>query len=67
MCPQGFTSDHLEVLYDLDIEARDLATSLGMRFVRAGSLNDHPLLIEALADLIQHHAVEPPADAVAAR
>lgn len=66
VCTVGFIADHLEVLYDLDIEAKGLAGSLGLRFVRAGSLNDHPLLIEALADLVQHHAVEPPADAVAA-
>ena len=59
VCSVGFITDHLEVLYDLDIEARDLAGRLGMRFVRAASLNDHPLMIEALADLVQHRAAEP--------
>jgi ferrochelatase len=63
-CSVGFVADHLEVLYDLDIEARRLAEQRGMQFVRAGSLNDHPLMIEALADLVQHHAVEPPVDIV---
>jgi ferrochelatase len=58
-CSVGFVADHLEVLYDLDVEARALAEGLGMRFVRAGSLNDHPLLIDALADLVQHRAAEP--------
>jgi len=59
VCSVGFITDHLEVLYDLDIEARNLAEGLGMRFVRAASLNDHPLMIEALADLVAHHATEP--------
>ncbi len=59
VCSVGFITDHLEVLYDLDIEARALAGRLGMRFVRASSLNDHPLMIEALVDLVQHHATEP--------
>ena len=59
VCSVGFITDHLEVLYDLDVEAADLATRLGMRFVRAASLNDHPLMIEALADLVAHHAAEP--------
>jgi ferrochelatase len=66
VCSVGFVADHLEVLYDLDIEARALAAGLDMQFVRAASLNDHPLMIEALADLVRHHAVEPPVDIVAA-
>ncbi|MDR7512441.1 MAG: ferrochelatase [Armatimonadota bacterium] len=59
VCPVGFVADHLEVLYDLEIEARAQAGRLGMRFVRAASLNDHPLLIDALADVVLHQAVEP--------
>lgn len=65
-CPVGFVTDHLEVLYDLDIEIRRLCERLGMRFVRAGSLNEHPLMLDALSDLVQHHAVEPPAEIPAA-
>lgn len=56
-CSVGFITDHLEVLYDLDIEARRLADELGMRLIRTSSLNDHPLLIEALAELVQKAAV----------
>lgn len=52
VCPVGFVSDHLEVLYDIDIECGTLAASAGLRLVRAASLNDCPLLIEALADLV---------------
>jgi ferrochelatase len=66
MCSIGFVADHLEVLYDLDIEVRDLCASLGMRFVRSASLNDHPLMLDALADLVRHHAVAPPTEIPAA-
>ncbi|OFX28225.1 MAG: ferrochelatase [Armatimonadetes bacterium RBG_16_67_12] len=65
-CSVGFVTDHLEVLYDLDIEVRHLCERLGMRFVRAGSLNEHPLMLDALSDLVQHRAVEPPAEVPAA-
>lgn len=49
VCPQGFTSDHLEVLYDIDIEARGVAGECGLRLERTASLNDDPALIAALA------------------
>ena len=44
VCPAGFVSDHLEVLYDLDIEARTRADELGIAFARTPSLNDDPKL-----------------------
>ncbi len=47
--PTGFVCDHVEILYDVDIAFRELATSLGMRLERSASLNDDPLLIKALA------------------
>jgi ferrochelatase len=49
VCPAGFTSDHLEVLYDLDIEARAHAGKLGLAFARTASLNDDPRLCAAVA------------------
>lgn len=49
--PIGFVSDHIEVLYDLDILHSGQADELGMRPIRIQSLNDHPLLIEALASV----------------
>lgn len=49
--PVGFVADHLEVLYDIDIEARRVATGLGVRLERARSLNDDPTFIAALADV----------------
>lgn len=51
ICPIGFVADHLEVLYDVDIEYRRQATQLGMHLERTESLNAAPRLIDALADL----------------
>lgn len=50
-CAIGFVADHLEVLYDLDIEARQKCESLELSYRRAGSLNDDSLLSEAVADV----------------
>ena len=48
--PQGFTSDHLEVLYDLDIEAAGVAAEVGLAFARTDVVNDDPAVMGALAD-----------------
>jgi ferrochelatase len=53
VCPAGFTSDHLEVLYDVDIEARRVAEECGTRLVRTASLNDDPRLCAVLADVVR--------------
>jgi protoporphyrin/coproporphyrin ferrochelatase len=52
VAPVGFVSDHLEVLYDLDIEAKTIAKELDMRLERIESLNTEPLYMEALGDVI---------------
>ena len=52
VCAQGFTSDHLEVLYDLDIEAAVVAKELGLAFGRTRSLNADDIVMNALADLV---------------
>ncbi len=49
VCPAGFTSDHLEVRYDLDVEASSLARRLGLGFARTESVNDEPRVARALA------------------
>lgn len=49
--PVGFLCDHVEVLYDIDIAFQETAKNLGLKLIRAGSLNDSSLLIDALADL----------------
>ena len=51
VCAQGFTSDHLEVLYDLDIEAAKVAGDLGLAFGRTRSLNADEIVMSALAEL----------------
>lgn len=61
VCAVGFISDHLEVLYDLDIEMRHAAEELGVHFERTGMLNDHPLLAEALAGVVRRYAQGEPA------
>jgi len=52
VCAVGFVSDHLEVLYDLDVEARDLAGALGLAFARTISLDDDPAFLAVLADVV---------------
>ncbi|WP_010502765.1 ferrochelatase [Paenibacillus elgii] len=52
ICPIGFVSDHLEVLYDLDIEAQKTARELGLRLERTRSLNTDPLYMETLSDVV---------------
>jgi ferrochelatase len=54
-CPVGFVSDHLEVLYDVDIEAKGVADELGVAFVRTPSPNADPAFIAALADVVRDH------------
>jgi ferrochelatase len=49
VCPCGFVADHLEVLYDLDIEARARADAAGMAFARTTSMNADPTVLGALA------------------
>jgi len=51
--PIGFVSDHVEVLYDLDFEARGQAADLGLVFERTESLNTSPRFVDALADLVR--------------
>jgi ferrochelatase len=53
VCPVGFVSDHLEILWDIDIEAREKAAKLGLELDRIESLNDDPAFIRALASLVR--------------
>jgi len=52
VAPVGFVSDHLEVLYDLDIEAQAISKELDMRLMRIDSLNSDPLYMETLRDKV---------------
>ncbi|OJF16356.1 MAG: ferrochelatase, partial [Bacillaceae bacterium G1] len=51
-CPVGFVADHLEVLYDNDVECKEVTEELGAGYHRPPMPNDHPLFIEALADAV---------------
>jgi protoporphyrin/coproporphyrin ferrochelatase len=53
VCPVGFVSDHLEILWDLDVEACDRAADLGVELERIRSLNDDPRFVSALAELVR--------------
>ena len=54
--PAGFVCDHVEVLYDLDVEARATAAAMGLTLHRASAVNDHPEFIAALADVVRRCA-----------
>lgn len=56
--PIGFLSDHLEVLFDLDVEACQLAGKLQMRFRRAATVGVHPEFVEMLGQLVEERCVE---------
>jgi ferrochelatase len=53
VAPVGFVSDHLEILWDLDVEAREKADELGLELARMESLNDDPEFIRALAGVVR--------------
>lgn len=58
ICPVGFVSDHLEVLYDIDIEAKPLAAELGIQLVRVASPNDEPEFLRAVAAAVLEQAAK---------
>jgi ferrochelatase len=53
VCPIGFVADHLEILYDLDVEAKEWAGRHGVELRRTASFNDRPELIDALAEVVR--------------
>jgi protoporphyrin/coproporphyrin ferrochelatase len=55
VCPVGFVSDHLEVVWDLDTEARQAAAELGMAFARAATPGTDPRFAELVVELIREH------------
>jgi ferrochelatase len=52
VCPIGFVSDHLEVLYDIDVEVHAAAQKAGLAMVRTDSLNDDPAFCQLLAGVV---------------
>ena len=65
VAPIGFVSDHMEVIYDLDVEARALAAELGLGFARAGTAGTHPAFVAMVRELVQERLDPRPAAACA--
>ncbi len=63
VAPIGFVSDHMEVVYDLDVEARKVATEIGMHLVRAKTAGTHPAFVRMIRELIgeRMESLTPPA------
>jgi ferrochelatase len=53
IAPIGFLSDHMEVIYDLDVEVRALCDELGVKMVRAATVETHPAMIRMIAELAE--------------
>ena len=51
--PVGFISDHMEVLFDLDVEAKELAAELGMNLIRTKTAGSDPRLVQMIRDLVE--------------
>ncbi|WP_439952781.1 ferrochelatase [Actinomyces bowdenii] len=56
VAPIGFVSDHMEVLFDLDTEARETAEALGMPYARAATAGTHPAFVSSLVDVLAERA-----------
>jgi ferrochelatase len=52
LCPAGFLCDHVEVLYDLDVEAAATCREIGLPMARAAAVNDHPRFLDMMADVV---------------
>src|SRR5215813_5801166 len=53
VAPIGFVSDHMEVIYDLDVQAQELAIELGLNMKRASTVGTHPLFVQMIRELIR--------------
>jgi ferrochelatase len=61
VAPIGFVADHLEIYWDIDVEAREKAAELGLELDRMESLNDDPAFIRVLASVVAEQVALPPA------
>ncbi len=59
VCPVGFVSDHLEIRWDLDVEARERASELGMRLERIEMPNADPAFVRTLAEIVRRALAVP--------
>jgi ferrochelatase len=58
VAPIGFVADHMEVVWDLDEEAREIAEALGLTYVRAPSANDHPRFVRMIRELLEERLAD---------
>jgi ferrochelatase len=63
MVPVGFVSDHLEVRYDLDVEAAQTGQRLGLPLARAATPGTHPQFVSMITELVRERTGEEPARA----
>ncbi|HXV60252.1 MAG TPA: ferrochelatase [Vicinamibacteria bacterium] len=63
LSPIGFVSDHMEVVYDLDIQARRRAASLGVSLLRAGTAGAHPCFVRMIREIVEEHLAGPAPEA----
>jgi protoporphyrin/coproporphyrin ferrochelatase len=61
VAPIGFVSDHMEIVYDLDVELRNVVDDLGMNLVRAATAGTHPSFIKMIRELILERVDNQPA------
>ena len=59
LCPVGFVSDHLEIRWDLDVEANELAHELGLELHRIEMPNDDPAFVRTLAGIVRRALAVP--------
>ena len=52
LCPIGFVCDHIEILFDLDVEAAAACRSVGLPMARAAAVNDHPRFLDMMAEVV---------------
>lgn len=67
VAPIGFVSDHMEVVYDLDVEAQQVAKEMGMNMVRAATAGTHPSFVKMIRELILERVDNAPARFVGSR
>jgi ferrochelatase len=60
LVPVGFISDHMEVLFDLDTEALELADELGMTLIRAATVGTHPTFVSMIRQLVEERMIAQP-------
>ena len=67
VAPVGFVSDHMEIVYDLDYEAQNLAQELGLRMVRAATAGTHPAFVRMIRELVIERVYNEPARFIGTR